>query len=117
MGQNMSLSLQPWIGRMVLFRYKSIFYHGLKAKKGQPGLGFEFEFNNDWGVPNPTGISDLYQSMSPPHYNTMSEAVDAFIEEFGKTELLGVKTIHIIMKRLLIMQTCPVKKLLSACAK
>ena len=91
---------------------------GLKAKKGQPGLGFEFEFNNDWGVPNPTGISDLYQSMSPPHYNTMSEAVDAFIQKkFGKDGTFRVKTIHIIMKRLLIMQTCPVKKLLSACAK
>ena len=86
MGQNMSLSLQPLgLGGWFYSGINPFSIMGLKAKKGQPGLGFKFEFNNDWGVPNPTGISDLYQSMSPPHYNTMSEAVDTFIEKkFGK---------------------------------
>lgn len=86
MGQNMALSLQPLgLGGWFYSGINPFSIMGLKANKGQPGLGFEFEFNNDWGVPNPTGISDLYHSMSPPHFKTMSDAVDVFIEKkFGK---------------------------------
>lgn len=85
MGHNMSLSLQPLgLGGWFYSGINPFSIMGLKAKSGQPGLEFEFEFNEDWGVPNPTGISDLYASMTPPHFETMSEAVNKFIEKkFG----------------------------------
>ena len=85
MGHNMSLSLQPLgLGGWFYSGINPFSVMGLKANRGQPGLGFEFEYNKDWGVPNPTGISEFYFSMTPPHFKTMSEAVDAFVEKkFG----------------------------------
>ena len=85
MGHNMSLSLQPLgLGGWFYSGINPFSVMGLKAKNGQPGLGFEFEYNKDWGVPNPTGISEFYFSMTPPHFKTMSEAVESFIEKkFG----------------------------------
>lgn len=86
MGHNMSLSLQPLgLGGWFYSGINPFSIMGLKVKSGQPGLGFNFEFNDDWGVPNPTGIPELYASMTPPNFETMAEAVDKFIEKkFGK---------------------------------
>ena len=46
MGQNMALSLQPLgLGGWFYSGINPFSIMGLKANKGQPGLGFEFEFS------------------------------------------------------------------------
>lgn len=85
MGHNMSLALQPLgLGGWFFSGVSPFSIMGAAAQAGEPGLGFTFEKEPDWGVPNPLGISGLYQAFSPPHYASMREAVDAFLElKFG----------------------------------
>lgn len=49
-----------------------------------PGLGFHFDRDARWVVPNPTGLPGVFAGFCPPHYATMRAAVDAFVErKFG----------------------------------
>jgi hypothetical protein len=50
-----------------------------------PGLGFRYDTDPRWGTPNPTGRTDgTFHAFCPPHFETMSAAVDAFCErKFG----------------------------------
>jgi hypothetical protein len=49
-----------------------------------PGLGFQFDEDDRWSMPNPTGLPGVFEAYCPPHYPTMPDAVEAFtLRKFG----------------------------------
>jgi hypothetical protein len=49
-----------------------------------PGLGFRYDTDDRWPVPNPTGLPGIFEGFCPPHYPDMHAAVEAFVErKFG----------------------------------
>ena len=85
MGHNMSLSLQPLgLGGWFFSGVSPFSVMGAASNQGVPGLGFDFQKNKEWAIPNPIGLKGVYQSWSPPHYDDMHQAVAAYIElKFG----------------------------------
>jgi hypothetical protein len=50
-----------------------------------PGLGFRYDEDERWSVPNPTGREGIFEAFCPPHYPDMHAAVEALVErKFGK---------------------------------
>lgn len=48
------------------------------------GLGFRYDTDERWPLPNPTGLPDVFEGYTPPHYKDMRAAVDALAErKFG----------------------------------
>jgi hypothetical protein len=57
---------------------------GASGDPDVPGLGFRFDTDERWALPNPTGLEGVYEGFCPPHYPDMKAAVDAFAErKFG----------------------------------
>jgi hypothetical protein len=57
---------------------------GASGDPAVPGLGFRFDQDERWAIPNPTGIPGVFESYCPPHYPDMRAAVEAFAErKFG----------------------------------
>jgi hypothetical protein len=49
-----------------------------------PGLGFRYDADKRWPLPNPTGLPGVFEGFCPPHYRDMGEAVQAFVRrKFG----------------------------------
>jgi hypothetical protein len=49
-----------------------------------PGLGFRYDTDERWSLPNPTGLPGVFEGYCPPHYPDMRAAVEAFAErKFG----------------------------------
>lgn len=49
-----------------------------------PGLGFRYDTDDRWPIPNPTGLSGVFEGFCPPHYPDMRAAVEAFVQrKFG----------------------------------
>lgn len=49
-----------------------------------PGLGFRFDTDPRWALPNPTGLESVFMAYTPPHYPDMYAATDALIQrKFG----------------------------------
>ncbi|HLE28157.1 MAG TPA: hypothetical protein VI793_08575 [Anaerolineales bacterium] len=49
-----------------------------------PGLGFRYDTDERWALPNPTGLPGIYEGYCPPHYPDMRAAVEAFaLRKFG----------------------------------
>ncbi len=49
-----------------------------------PGLGFRYDTNERWAIPNPTGLSGVFEGYCPPHYPDMRAAVEALVRrKFG----------------------------------
>jgi hypothetical protein len=49
-----------------------------------PGLGFRYDEDERWPLPNPTGLEGVFEAYCPPHYRDMAGAVEAFAErKFG----------------------------------
>jgi hypothetical protein len=49
-----------------------------------PGLGFMYDTDDRWPIPNPTGLPSVFEGYCPPHYKDMGAAVDAFADrKFG----------------------------------
>jgi hypothetical protein len=49
-----------------------------------PGLGFRYDEDERWSLPNPTGLEGVFEAYCPPHYRDMAAAVEAFAErKFG----------------------------------
>jgi hypothetical protein len=49
-----------------------------------PGLGFRYDTDERWALPNPTGLEGVFEGHCPPHYPTMRAAVEHFCErKFG----------------------------------
>lgn len=49
-----------------------------------PGLGFRFDTDERWPVPNVTGLPGVFEAHCPPHYPDMRTAVEAVVRrKFG----------------------------------
>lgn len=50
-----------------------------------PGLGFRFDSDPRYVLPNATGLEGVFEGFCPPHYPDMRAAVEAFVRrKFGK---------------------------------
>jgi len=50
-----------------------------------PGLGFRYDTDERWALPNPTGLPGVFEGFCPPHYPDMRSAVEAFSRrKFGE---------------------------------
>ena len=57
---------------------------GASGHPDVPGLGFRYDQDERWPVPNPTGREGVFEAYCPPHYPDMAAAVEAFAErKFG----------------------------------
>jgi hypothetical protein len=58
---------------------------GASGNPDVPGLGFRYDEDERWAVPNPTGLPDVFEAFCPPHHPDMAAAVEAFAErKFGE---------------------------------
>lgn len=58
---------------------------GASGDPAVPGLGFRYDTDERWPMPNPTGLEGVFEGFCPPHYPSMAAAVDAFCErKFGE---------------------------------
>ena len=49
-----------------------------------PGLGFRYDEDPRWAMPNPTGLEGVFEAFCPPHFPDMRAAVEALAErKFG----------------------------------
>jgi hypothetical protein len=57
---------------------------GASGNPDVPGLGFRYDQDERWAVPNPTGLPGVFEAFCPPHHADMAAAVEAFAErKFG----------------------------------
>src|ERR671915_287102 len=57
---------------------------GASGDPDVPGLGFRYDDDGRWPIPNPTGREGVFEAYCPPHYPDMEAAVEAFSErKFG----------------------------------
>jgi hypothetical protein len=57
---------------------------GASGDPDVPGLGFRYDTDERWALPNPTGLPGVFEGHCPPHFPTMRAAVDDFCErKFG----------------------------------
>jgi hypothetical protein len=57
---------------------------GASGDPDVPGLGFRYDEDDRWPLPNPTGLEGVFEAYCPPHYPDMAAAVEAFAErKFG----------------------------------
>jgi hypothetical protein len=61
--------------------------HGLLGASGDPkvpGLGFRYDTDERWSIPNPTGLTGVFEGYCPPHHTDMRAAVEGFVQrKFG----------------------------------
>lgn len=58
---------------------------GASGNPDVPGLGFRYDTDEKWALPNPTGLPGIFEGYTPPHYRDMRHAVDTLSErKFGK---------------------------------
>lgn len=51
---------------------------GASGDPSVPGLGFRYDTDERWAIPNPTGLPGVFEGYCPPHYSDMHAAVEAF---------------------------------------
>ena len=57
---------------------------GASGNPDVPGLGFRYDTDDRWPLPNPTGLAGVFEAHCPPHYPDMRAAVEAFAQrKFG----------------------------------
>jgi hypothetical protein len=57
---------------------------GASGDPAVPGLGFRFDSDPRWALPNPTGLEGVFTGYTPPHFADMFAATDALIQrKFG----------------------------------
>ena len=57
---------------------------GASGDPAVPGLGFRYDTDERWALPNPTGRDGVFTAYCPPHYPDMAAAVEAFARrKFG----------------------------------
>ncbi|WP_223884986.1 hypothetical protein [Nocardia colli] len=58
---------------------------GASGRPDVPGLGFRYDTDPRWPMPNPTGLPGTFEAYCRPHYPSMADAVDALAErKFGR---------------------------------
>jgi hypothetical protein len=59
-----------------------------------PGLGFRYDTDDRWPLPNATGLDGVLEGYCPPHYPTMRAAVEEVVErKFGPGGPFNSKTL------------------------
>jgi hypothetical protein len=57
---------------------------GASGNPDVPGLGFRYDEDERWSIPNPTGLAGVFEAFCPPHHADMAAAVEAFAQrKFG----------------------------------
>jgi len=57
---------------------------GASGQPDAPGLGFRWDSDPRWTLPNPTGLPGVFEAHCPPHYADMRAAVEALCRrKFG----------------------------------
>lgn len=57
---------------------------GASGDPEMPGLGFRYDTDERWPLPNVTGLPGVFEGFCPPHYQNMRAAVEAFVKrKFG----------------------------------
>jgi len=57
---------------------------GASGDPEMPGLGFRYDMDERWPLPNITGLPGVFEGFCPPHYKDMRAAVEAFVKrKFG----------------------------------
>jgi hypothetical protein len=57
---------------------------GASGDPDVPGLGFRYDTDPRWAVPNPTGLPGVFEAFCPPHFPDMASATRALVErKFG----------------------------------
>jgi len=76
--------------------YHGIDRHAVLGASGDPnvpGLGFRYDTDGRWSIPNPTGLPGVFEGYCPPHYKDMREAVEALIKrKFGDGGVYNMET-------------------------
>ena len=58
---------------------------GASGDPGVPGLGFRFDTDPRWPLPNVTGLDGVFEGHCPPHFPSMRAAVESVVErKFGR---------------------------------
>lgn len=58
---------------------------GASGEPDVPGLGFRYDTDDRWAIPNVTGLPGVFEAHCPPHYPDMRAAVEALAEKkFGR---------------------------------
>ena len=58
---------------------------GASGDQNVLGLGFRYDKDERWSIPNPTGLQGVFEGYCPPHYHDMREATDALAKrKFGE---------------------------------
>ncbi len=66
---------------------------GASGNPEVPGLGFRFDTNEKWSLPNVTGLPGVFEGFCPPHYKDMRAAVEAVVQrKFGPGGPFNAKT-------------------------
>jgi hypothetical protein len=77
--------------------YDGIDRHTIFGASGDPdvpGLGFRYDKDEKrWALPNPTGLSGIFEGYCPPHYKNMREATEALAKrKFGQGGVYNANT-------------------------
>ena len=76
--------------------YHGIDRHAVLGASGDPnvpGLGFRYDTDIRWSIPNPTGLPAVFEGYCPPHYKDMREAVEALVKrKFGQGGVYNLET-------------------------
>jgi hypothetical protein len=76
--QNGMLVLQTMgLGSWIFSGMDQLAVLGASGDPSAPGLGFRFDRDERWAVPNVTGLPGVFEGSCPPRYTTMADAVDA----------------------------------------
>jgi hypothetical protein len=97
------LSTSCYIGMLLLqamglggWLYHGIDRHTVLGTTGDPnipGLGFRYDTDDRWSIPNPTGLPRVFEGHCPPHYKNMREAIEAIVKrKFGKDGVYNIET-------------------------
>jgi hypothetical protein len=69
------------------YMYEGVDRHTILGASGDPtvpGLGFRYDTDERWVLPNPTGLPGVFEGYCPPHYKNMRDATEALAKrKFG----------------------------------
>ena len=66
---------------------------GATGDPNVPGLGFRYETDDRWSIPNPTGLPGVFEAFCPPYYKNMREAIEALARrKFGEGGVYNKET-------------------------
>lgn len=85
MGHNLVLTMQAMgLGGWMYSGISSLSLMGAFQERGIPGLGFRFQRDARWPVPNPIGLDGVYESVCPPYQPDLRTAARLLAErKFG----------------------------------